>query len=53
MSYAIFSLMIGKAFDVLILLKVGNWFLLLGICAAGIAFSAYIIKYILKPYSIS
>jgi phosphatidylglycerophosphate synthase len=52
-SYAIFSLMIGKAFDVLILLKLGNWFLLLGICAAAIAFSAYIIKYFLKPYSIS
>jgi phosphatidylglycerophosphate synthase len=50
--YALFSLLMGKAFDVLLLVLVAHWCLMFGICAAGIAFGTYIIRWFRQPYFI-
>jgi phosphatidylglycerophosphate synthase len=51
--FAILSMMLGKTFDSSALLALGNWLLILGICAGAVAFGTYIMMWFKKPYVLS
>ncbi len=47
------SLFLGKAFESSVILRVGNWLLVLGITAGAIALSTYVVRWLKQPYSFS
>jgi len=51
--YGILLMMLGKAFDLPFFVNLANWFLIAGICAGAIAFCIYVVRWTIRPYSIS
>jgi len=47
---ALMGILIGRAFDSLVLLKVADWLMILGIAAGAMAFCSYIVRWIKHPY---
>lgn len=49
---ALMGILTGRAFDSLILLKVADWLMILGIATGAMAFCSYVAKWIRHPYSL-
>lgn len=49
---ALMGILLGKAFDSLVLLKVADWLMILGIVAGAMAFCNYVGRWIRHPYSL-